>query len=84
MTTPTEKRGFGSRLADTAIDASGVAGMGLITYGAHQVFDPAGYIVAGMFLLFVAWQLARKAPDGHAVQNGGAHRAPAQARRAMA
>lgn len=61
MTTPTEKRGFGSRLADTAIDASGVTGMSLITYGAHQVFDPAGYIVAGIFLLFVAWQLAKKA-----------------------
>lgn len=49
----------GQRILDLAIDASGVAGMGLITYGANLIYHPAGFITAGAFLLFGAWKLAR-------------------------
>lgn len=47
-------------LADIAQDAAGLAGAGLITYGAHLVFIPAGYVTAGLFLLAGAWLAARR------------------------
>lgn len=41
-------------------DAAGLAGAGLITYGAGLVYRPAGFIVGGLFLLAGAWMFARK------------------------
>lgn len=61
MTQPTDPRVLGAKLGDIAIDLTGVTGMGLITYGAHQVYGPAAYITGGVFLLIAAWKLARSA-----------------------
>lgn len=33
------------------LDATGLAGAGLISYGAWRVYEPAGFIVAGLLLL---------------------------------
>lgn len=42
-----------------ARDGIGIAGGGLVVYGAWLVFAPAGFIVAGAILCFAAWRLAR-------------------------
>lgn len=41
--------------ADQLFDAGGLAGVGLISFGAWQIYDPAGAIVLGTFLLAAAW-----------------------------
>jgi hypothetical protein len=50
--------GAGLRLAGQALP--GVAGAGLIAYGAWLAWQPAGFIVAGLLLLADrAWEQAR-------------------------
>lgn len=39
------------RFSETAWDAAGIAGAGLIAYGAWLVYHPAGFIVGGVLLL---------------------------------
>lgn len=48
-------------MMDLVLDAAALAGAGLVTYGAALVYRPAGFIVAGVFLLAGAWIFARKA-----------------------
>jgi hypothetical protein len=45
--------------AELLIDLLGIIGAGLIAYGAGSVFEPAGYIVGGAFLIVAAAVLAR-------------------------
>lgn len=40
-------------------DAAGVAGIGLIAYGAWLVYPPAGFIAGGVELVAAAWLSAR-------------------------
>lgn len=44
-----------------AFDAAGLAGCGLIIYGAWRIYEPAGFISAGAMLLVGAWMGARRA-----------------------
>lgn len=46
--------------ADLALDATALLGAGLITYGGHLVYQPAGFIIGGIFCLGGAWLAARK------------------------
>lgn len=46
--------------ADLALDGTALTGAGLITYGAHLVYHPAGFMVGGAFCLAAAWITARK------------------------
>lgn len=46
-------------LSDLARDAVGLLGAGLVTYGAWQIYVPAGFIVGGGMMMFAAWRLAR-------------------------
>lgn len=48
-------------MKDLVLDAIGLTGAALITYGAHLVYAPAGFIVGGLFLLAAAWLAASKA-----------------------
>lgn len=52
--------------AELSRDGAGVLGATLITYGAHSVYAPAGWIVAGAFLLAGAWLSARAETPGPA------------------
>lgn len=52
--------GIAGRVAEFATDLAGLAGASLITYGAGQVYHPAGFIVGGLFLLAGAWLSGRK------------------------
>ncbi len=45
-------------ISAVAVDAAGLAGAGLIAYGAWQVYHPAGFIVGGVLLVAGAWLLA--------------------------
>jgi len=45
--------------ADLLRDALGLAGCGLLSYGAWLCYAPAGFIVAGLMLLAGAWLSAR-------------------------
>lgn len=47
--------------ADLLPDAALVAGAGLVSYGAAMIYEPAGYIIGGAFLLFAGWAAARNA-----------------------
>lgn len=40
-------------------DALGLIGAGLVSWGAWQIFPPAGFIVAGALLMSGAWLAAR-------------------------
>lgn len=40
-------------------DLSGVAGIASATAGAWQIYHPAGWITGGVFLIAIAWLLAR-------------------------
>lgn len=51
---------FASRVGELLLDVVGLGGAGLITYGAHLVYHPAGFIVGGAFLLGGVWLVARK------------------------
>jgi hypothetical protein len=41
-------------------DLGGLAGAGLLAYGAWQTYPPAGYLVGGAILLAGAWIAGRK------------------------
>lgn len=41
-------------------DLGGLAGAGLLAYGAWQTYPPAGYLVGGALLLAGAWIAGRK------------------------
>jgi hypothetical protein len=47
-------------LFELAPDGLMLAGMGAISYGAAQVYSPAGWIVAGGFALGFGWLAARR------------------------
>jgi len=40
-------------------DLGGVGGIASATFGAWQIYRPAGWIVGGVFLIAGAWLLAR-------------------------
>lgn len=46
------------KIADVAADGLGLVGAGLLSYGGWLVYQPAGFIVAGLLLLFAAWVLS--------------------------
>lgn len=46
--------------ADQLFDTGGLAGVGLISFGAWQIYYPAGSIVLGGFLLAAAWLNGRQ------------------------
>jgi hypothetical protein len=50
-----------SAIADLAIDVAAIMGAALVVAGVWEIYQPAGMIVAGMFLLVPAWLAARKA-----------------------
>lgn len=43
--------GVAKALPDVTRDIAGLAGVGLIAYGAWLVYPPAGYIVGGVLLI---------------------------------
>ena len=57
-------RKFGPRivafLAAHIEDGAGLLGAGLVSYGAEQVYRPAGFIIGGILLLAGAWLSARQ------------------------
>lgn len=61
MATEITKPGFARRLGDLMLDSAALSGAGLITYGAHLIYEPAGFITAGLFLIGGAWTMAKKA-----------------------
>lgn len=42
-------------------DGLGLGGAGMVAWGAHQVYGPAGWIVGGVLLMAAALRLARAA-----------------------
>lgn len=40
-------------------DSAGLLGAGLISYGAEQIYRPAGFIIGGFLLLAASWLSAR-------------------------
>ena len=48
-----------SKLGVLVRDAIGLAGAGLVAHGAWLVYEPAGFIVAGLLLIAAAWLGAR-------------------------
>jgi len=50
------------KLKDWGLDAAGVAGMCLVTYGAWLIYNPAGFIVGGLQLLAVSYLLSKEEP----------------------
>lgn len=51
--------GIVGAVADAAQDGAALAGACSVTYGAHLIYHPAGFIVGGAFLLTAAWLTAR-------------------------
>lgn len=47
-------------MKDLVVDAVGVVGAGLIAYGAWLIYQPAGFMVAGVLLLSGAWLFASR------------------------
>jgi hypothetical protein len=47
--------------ADSVPDAILLFGAGLVSYGAHMIYAPSGFIVGGMFFLYAGWAAARRA-----------------------
>jgi hypothetical protein len=60
MAEPNARQRLAATVAGAVQDGAALAGAGLITYGASQVYHPAGFIVGGIFMLAGAWRLARK------------------------
>lgn len=52
---------IGRAVPDLAVDAFGVAGGGLVGYGAWQIYHPAGFIVGGFLMIVGSWLFARGA-----------------------
>lgn len=42
-------------LPSVMLDGAGLLGAGMMAYGAHMIYEPAGYIVGGALLLLGAW-----------------------------
>lgn len=59
------------KVTDLAAETVGLAGAGLVSYGAWLVFEPAGFIVGGVFLLAAAWLLGASAPPSAPDEGGG-------------
>lgn len=53
-------RQFRAALPVLVRDAVGLGGAGLVAYGTWLVYQPAGFIVAGILLLLGAWLAAVK------------------------
>lgn len=51
-----------SALPAVGCDLVGLTGAGLIAYGAWLIYQPAGFLVAGVQLMAAAWLLARRNP----------------------
>lgn len=47
-----------TRLVETLTDFAGLAGAGLVSYGAWSVYPPAGFITAGLLLMTAAIRLS--------------------------
>jgi hypothetical protein len=54
-------KNIAAQAADWLPDALMVAGAGAVSFGAGRVFEPAGWIVAGVFALVGGWLLSRGA-----------------------
>ena len=59
MIDPNSRPTLRQRLSELALDGAALAGAGLIAHGADLIYPPAGFIVAGLFLLMGAWIVAR-------------------------
>lgn len=57
---PRSRASFSVLISGAAVDAAALTGAGSITAGAWQIFHPAAFIVAGLFLLSGAWLAARR------------------------
>jgi hypothetical protein len=57
---PSLRERLAATASDVALDAVALCGAGLITYGAHLIYHPAGFIIGGVFCLGGAWISARK------------------------
>lgn len=44
----------GRHMRDVVRDVTGLAGAGLVSYGAWMIYPPAGYIVAGILCMVIA------------------------------
>ncbi len=53
-------RALGRAIPALVCDVAGLAGAGLVAYGAWLIYVPAGYLVAGCLLLAAAWFSARR------------------------
>jgi hypothetical protein len=52
-------------MRDIAAILLGLGGMAVMTYGCYLIYEPAGWIVGGFCLVFIASQLVQaKASDG--------------------
>jgi hypothetical protein len=60
MTDDMQTRSPRTTFAGGLVDLAFIGGAGLVTAGAALVYRPAGFIVAGLFLLAASWLLARK------------------------
>lgn len=49
----------GAAIAAQTPDALMVAGAGAVSYGVYLVSVPAGYVIAGVFMLAGGWLLAK-------------------------
>lgn len=57
---PGSKVSFAAVLADLVLDGAALCGAGLITWGVDLIYHPAGFIVAGTFLLGGSWKIAQR------------------------
>lgn len=49
----------GAALTGWAPDALMVSGAGAVAYGASLMYEPAGFLVGGLFLIAAGWLAAR-------------------------
>jgi len=47
-------------LPSLIVDLAGILGAGSIAYGCWSIYEPAGFIVAGVMLIVAAWLLSRR------------------------
>lgn len=57
-------RAFGRALPALLRDLAGLAGIGLVAYGAWMIHPPAGFITGGIMLVVGAYLLGAKAASG--------------------
>lgn len=51
-------------------EALGLGGAAAVTFGAWQVYPPAGWIAGGALALAAAWRLVQPAPEAAAAPEG--------------